>query len=217
MAARGLKRRPQLEDLIGEGVSIKPYTPPYTQLADDPRVSADWNLGNDPEDFRRLEHRMRAARAFHDEVRMAAMDRGMSHGVHMARSGHGGAKSVAEDDLVGDHDPEIERSIMEDRAAKKLALLRHMKKLDDDIRRAEEDINHPASQSAAHSFKEAAYGVGAGAAGMMGAPGVVADAAGFFAKNMAGDYYAIAEGIGGAVSNARNAVARHIPRDDYDL
>lgn len=41
MAARGLRHKvPQLEDLIGEGISIKPYTPPYTQLADDPRVSA---------------------------------------------------------------------------------------------------------------------------------------------------------------------------------
>lgn len=160
---------------------------------------------------------MRAARAFHDDVRMAAMDQGVSHGVHMARAGHGGARSVPAEDIVGDHDAEIERSIMEDRAAKKLALLRHMKKLDDDVRRAEEDINRPASQSAAHSFKEAAYKLGVGTAGALGAPGIVADTAGFFASNMAGDYYAIAEGIGGAVSNARNAAARHIRRDDVDL
>ena len=74
MASRGLKHKvPQLEDLIGEGFRITPVVGPYTKLADDPRVRAYSNLGSNPEEFRRLEYELRAARAFHDEVRLAAM------------------------------------------------------------------------------------------------------------------------------------------------
>ena len=75
MASRGLKKKPTLEDVIGEGVSVRVPKRPYTQLADDPRVLAYSTLGQDPAAWRDLELRLHAARRFHDEVRWAVMSR----------------------------------------------------------------------------------------------------------------------------------------------
>ena len=55
MASRGLKKRPVLEDLIGEGVTVRPIQRPYTELADDIRVQACSTLGQDPAMWRDLE------------------------------------------------------------------------------------------------------------------------------------------------------------------
>ena len=73
MVSRGLKHKLVLEDLIGEGVSVRPVQRPYTQLADDPRVLAYSNLGQDPATWRDLEWKLHAARRFHDGVRWARL------------------------------------------------------------------------------------------------------------------------------------------------
>ena len=69
MASRGLKHKLVLEDLIGEGVRVRPVQRPYTQLADDPRVLAYSTLGQDPATWRELEWKLHAARRDQDEVR----------------------------------------------------------------------------------------------------------------------------------------------------
>ena len=66
MASRGLKKRPVLEDLIGEGVSVRPVQRPYTELANDPRVLAYSTLRQDPAMWRDLEWKLHAARRFHE-------------------------------------------------------------------------------------------------------------------------------------------------------
>ena len=91
MASRGLKKRPVLEDLIGEGVTVRPMQRPYTELADDIRVQAYSTLGQDPAMWRDLEWKLHAARRYHDEVRWAAMSRGGEVGAHMAAYGLGKA------------------------------------------------------------------------------------------------------------------------------
>ena len=68
MASRGLKKRPVLEDLIGEGVTVRPMQRPYTELADDIRVQAYSALGLDPAMWRDLELKLHAARRYHEEV-----------------------------------------------------------------------------------------------------------------------------------------------------
>ena len=80
-----------LEDLIGEGVTVRPIQRPYTELADDIRVQAYSTLGQDPAMWRAREWKLHAARRFHDEVRWAAMSRGGEVGAHMAEYGLGGA------------------------------------------------------------------------------------------------------------------------------
>ena len=62
MASRGLKKKPVLEDLIGEGVNVRAPQRPYTQLGDDPRVLAYNTLGQDPSMWRELEWKLHAAR-----------------------------------------------------------------------------------------------------------------------------------------------------------
>ena len=69
MTSRGLKKRPLLEDLIGEGVTVRPIQRPYTELANDPRGLAYSARGQDPAMLRDLEWKLHAARRFHDEVR----------------------------------------------------------------------------------------------------------------------------------------------------
>ena len=107
MASRGLKRRPVLEDLIGEGISVQPVQRPYTQLADDPRVLAYSTLGQDPAVWRNLELRLHAARRFHDEVRWAVMSRERELGAHMAAHGLGGKAPVPDDTILGDHGSKV--------------------------------------------------------------------------------------------------------------
>ena len=64
MASWRLKKRPVLEDLNGEGVSVRPVQRPHTELADDIRVQAYSTLGQDPAMWRNLEWKLHAARRF---------------------------------------------------------------------------------------------------------------------------------------------------------
>ena len=128
MTSRGLKKRPQLEDVIGEGFAVKPLERPWTHLADDPRVLAYSQLGNDPAAFRDLEWKLRAARRMHEDIRWAAMSRGGTVGAQMVGAGLGGGGKVPSD-IVGDHDSRVEASIMGDEAARHEAIQRHQNNL----------------------------------------------------------------------------------------
>ena len=121
MASRDFKRKPVLEVPIGEGVSARPVQRPYTQVADDPRVSAYSAPAQDPAMRRDLEWKLHAARRYHDEVRWAAMSRGGEVGAHMAASGLGGAPAPS-GTIVGDHDSKIEESIAAKDAARSAAI-----------------------------------------------------------------------------------------------
>ena len=87
MASVGLKKRPRLEDMIGQGADIRIPTNPIDELGDDPRVRAYRHM--DPSVYRDLELKLAAARRFSDEVRFATMRDGVSVGHTMAVSGLG--------------------------------------------------------------------------------------------------------------------------------
>ena len=192
MASRGLKKRPVLEDLIGEGVSVRPVERPYSELADDPRVLAYSTLGQDPATWRDLEWKLHAARRFQDEVRWAAMSRGGEVGAHMAASGLGRAP-VPGGTIVGDHDSKIEESIAADEAARREIIAKHQASIENHKRMAAEELNHIHSKSAVEQARNIGYGVGSTAAGLVGAPGVIADLAGWFAANGAQDAVQLTE------------------------
>ena len=162
MASRGLKKKPTLEDVIGEGVSVRVPQRPYTQLADDPRVLAYSTLGQDPAAWRDLELRLHAARRFHDEVRWAVMSRERELGAHMAAHGLGGKAPVPDDAILGDHDRKVEASLAADEAARQETIARHQASIERNKRMAEEEMNHPHSKSAVEQSRSEGYGVDKG-------------------------------------------------------
>ena len=192
MVSRGLKKRQVLEDLIGEGVSVRPVERPYTELADDPRVLAYSTLGQDPATWRDLEWKLHAARRFQDEVRWAAMSRGGEVGAHMAASGLGRAPAP-DGTIVGDHDSKIEESIAADEAARRAVIENHISRIENHKRMAAEGLNYVHSKSAVEQARAVEYGVGSTAAGLVGAPGMIADLAGWFAANGAQDAVELTE------------------------
>ena len=141
MASRGLKKEPTLEDVIGEGVNVRVPKRPYTQLADDPRVQAYSNLGQDQAAWRDLEWKLHAARCFHDEVRWAAISRDRKLGAHMAAHGLGKA-SAPNGAIVGDHDRKVEESLAADEAARRETIARHQPSIEKHKKMAKEEMNH---------------------------------------------------------------------------
>ena len=186
MASRGLKKRPVLEDLIGEGVTVRPMQRPYTELADDIRVQAYSTLGQDPAMWRDLEFKLHAARRYHDEVRWAAMSRGGEVGAHMAASGLGGAPAPG-GTIVGDHDGKVEASIAADEAARREVIERDAARREMRRPGIASDINHFLSKSAVEQARAVGYGVGKTTAKVMGVPEIMADLAAWFAANGAQD------------------------------
>ena len=207
MASRGLKKRPVLEDLIGEGVSVRPVQRPYTELANDPRVLAYSTLGQDPAMWRDLEWKLHAARRYHDEVRWAAMSRGGEVGAHMAAYGLGGAPAPG-GTILGDHDSKVEASIAADEAARQETIARHQASIEKHKRMAAEEMNHPRSKSAVGQARSIGYGVGSTAAGLVGAPSMIADLAGWFAANGAQDAVELTEQLAKLAYDARDRTER---------
>ena len=208
MASRGLKKRPVLEDLIGEGISVRAPQRPYTQLADDPRVLAYSNLGQDPATWRDLEWKLHAARRFQDEVRWAAMSCGGEVAAHMAASGLGRAPAPG-GTIVGDHDSKIEESIAADEAARRAAIDNHLSRIENHKRMAAEELNHIRSKSAVEQARSIGYGVGSTAAGLVGAPGVIADLAGWFAANGAQDAVELTEQLAQLARDLSSKAEKH--------
>ena len=207
MASRGLKKRPVLEDLIGEGVTVRPMQRPYTELADDIRVQAYSTLGQDPAMWRDLEWKLHAARRYHDEVRWAAMSRGGEVGAHMAAYGLGKAPAPS-DTIVGDHDGKVEASIAADEAARQDTIARHKASIENHKRMAAEEMNHPQSKSAVEQARSVAYGVASMSAGLVGAPGMIADLAGWFAANGAQDAVELTEQLARLAYDVRDRTER---------
>ena len=207
MVSRGLKKRPVLEDLIGEGVSVCPVQRPYAELADDIRVQAYSTLGQDPAMWRDLEWKLHAARRYHDEVRWAAMSRGGEVGAHMAAYGLGKAPAPS-GTIVGDHDGKVEASIAADEAARQETIARHQASIEKHKRMAAEEMNHPRSKSAVEQARSIGYGVGSTAAGLVGAPGMIADLAGWFAANGAQDAVELTEQLARLAYDVRDRTER---------
>ena len=207
MASRGLKKRPVLEDLIGEGVSVRPVQRPYTELADDIRAQAYSTLGQDPAMWRDLEWKLHAGRRSHDEVRWAAMSRGGEVGAHMAAYGLGKAPAPS-GTIVGDHDSKVEASIAADEAARQETIARHQASIEKHKRMAAEEMNHPRSKSAVEQASSIGYGVGSTAAGLVGAPGMIADLAGWFAANGAQDAVELTEQLARLAYDVRDRTER---------
>ena len=118
MTSRGLKKKAQFEHVIGEGFSIIPIQRPFTDLSEDPCALAYASLGNDSQAVRELEWRLRAVRRFDEEVRWAAINRGVSVGQHMAGSGLGGAGTVPCGTL-GDHDNDFAKPVVSGRGCER--------------------------------------------------------------------------------------------------
>ena len=193
--------------MIGRGTEITPIERPYMKLADDPRVLAYSDL--DAASFAQLELRLAAARRFRDEVRHQAMRDNVSVGMTMAASGLGGGAFVRGDEVVGDHDAGIQRSMAMDEAARMQAIERAQARISDIQQKADEAINHPHSKSAVERARQVGYYAGSLPVGAVTGSGMLADAAGYFTANSAEDATVLAAQISNMVSEARASAARH--------
>ena len=110
----------------------------------------------------------------------------------MAASGLGRAP-VPGGTIVGDHDSKIEESIAADEAARRAVIENHLSRIENHKRMAAEGLNHMHSKSAVEQARAVGYGVGSTAAGLVGAPGMIADLAGWFAANGAQDAIELTE------------------------
>ena len=183
MASVGLKKRPRLEDMIGTGVSIRPSVDPWTELGDDPRIRMYRHM--DPAVYRDMEMKLAASRRFRDEVRFAAMRDGVSVGQTMAASGLGGGSAVRASDVVCDHDSKVEESIAMDEVARRQSLENARARIQDVQRQANEAVQ---VNSAAHQMRDLGHAIGAVGAGPRGAPGIVADLAGYMTGRTTADF-----------------------------
>ncbi len=100
----------------------------------------------------------------------------------MAASGLGRAPTPG-GTSVGDHDSKIQESIAAEEAACRAVIDNHLSRIENHKRMAAEELNHIHSKSAVEQARPIGYGVGSTAAGLVGAPGVIADLAGWFAAN----------------------------------
>ena len=110
----------------------------------------------------------------------------------MAASGLGGAPAPG-GTIVGDHDSKIEESIAADEAARREVIAKYQGSIENHKRMAAEELNHIHSKSAVEQARSIGYGVGSTAAGLVGAPGMIADLAGWFAANGAQDAVELTE------------------------
>ena len=73
---------------------------------------------------------------------------------------------------------------------------------------AAEELNHIHSKSAVEQARSIGYGVGSTAAGLVGAPGVLADLAGWFAANGAQDAVELTEQLARLAYDVRDRTER---------
>jgi hypothetical protein len=206
MVSVGLRHVPVLEDMIGKGEETHIKTDRWAKIGDDPRVLTYRHM--DPNVYRDLELKLVAARRFHDEVRFAAMRDGVSVGQMMAASGLGGGAAVPSD-IVGSHDAAVDKSIAMDEAARREAIEKSNAKIEEVRRQAADAMDNEHSKSASHQMRDAGYNVGAVTAGVLGAPGILADLTGYMTGRTAEDATHLVQAAAGVVSDARNAAARH--------
>ena len=157
--------------------------------------------------WRDLEWKLHAARRFHDEVRWAAMSRGGEVGAHMAAYGLGKAPAPS-GTIVGDHDSKVEASIAADEAARQETIARHQASMEKHKRMAAEEMNHPRSKSAVEQARSIGYGVASTSAGLVGAFGIIADLAGWFAANGAQDAVELTEQLARLAYDVRDRTER---------
>ena len=157
--------------------------------------------------WRDLEWKLHAARRYHDEVRWAAMSRGGEVGAHMAAYGLGKAPAPS-GTIIGDHDGKVEASIAADEAARQETIAKHLASIENHKRMAAEEMNHPRSKSAVEQARSIGYGVGSTAAGLVGAPGMIADLAGWFAANGAQDAVELTQELAKLAYDVRDKTER---------
>ena len=206
MTQVGLRHVPVLEDVIGTGVEIQPEVRPYQQLSDDPRTLAYSNM--EPKVYQDLELKLAAARRFQDEIRFAAMRDGVSVGQTMAASGLGGGAAVPSD-IVGNHDAGITTSIAVDEAARMQAIESAKTRIENIQRMANEAMQHQRTRSAAHQMRDAGYAAGTVTAGVLGAPGILADLSGYLVGLTAEEATVLMQKVATVVSDARNTATRY--------
>ena len=158
---------------------------------------------------RDLEWKLHAACRLQDEVRRAAMSRGGEVGAHMAASELGKAPAPSGAPIMGDHDSKVEASIAADEAARQETIARHQASIEKHKRMAAEEMNHPRSKSAVEQARSIGYGVGSTAAGLVGAPGVIADLAGWFAANGAQDAVELTEQLAQLARDLSSKAEQH--------
>ena len=132
----------------------------------------------------------------------------------MAASGLGGAP-VPSGTIVADHDSKIEESIAADEAARRAVIEKHKASIENHKRMAAEELNHPHSKSAVEQARSIGYGVGSTAAGLVGAPGMIAELAGWFAANSAQDAVELTEQLARLAYDMRDRTER--PRVESSL
>ena len=125
----------------------------------------------------------------------------------MAASGLGGAPAPG-GTIVGDHDSRVEQSIAADEAARREVIAKYQASIENHKRMAEEELNHIHSKSAVEQARNIGYGVGSTAAGLVGAPGMIADLAGWFGRNGAQDAVELTEQLAKLAYNVRDRTER---------
>ena len=110
--------------------------------------------------------------------------------------------------IVGDHDSKVEASIAADEAARQETIAIHQASLERRKRMAEEEMNHIHSKSAVERARSIGYGVGSTAAGLVGAPGMIADLAGWFAANGAQNGVELTEQLAKLAYDVRDRTER---------
>ena len=129
-------------------------------------------------------------------------------GAHMAASGLGKALAPSGAPIMGDHDSKVEASIAADEAARQETIAPHQASIEKHKRMAAEEMDHPRSKSAVEQARSIGYGVGSTAAGLVGAPGMIADLAGWFAANGAQDAVELTEQLARLAYDVRDRTER---------
>ena len=115
---------------------------------------------------------------------------------------------MPEQEVLGDHDSKIEESIAADAAALQDTIARHQASIEKHKRMAAEEMNHPRSKSAVEQARSIVYGVASTSAGLVGAPGMIADLAGWFAANGAQDAVELTEQLARLAYDVRDRTER---------
>ena len=105
---------------------------------------------------------------------------------------------------------EMESRIAEE-AARRAVIENHLSTSENHKRMAAEELNHIHSKSAVEQARSIGYGVGSTAAGLVGAPGMIADLAGWFAANGAQDAVELTEQLAAERQNRASAPQTRTP------
>jgi hypothetical protein len=136
------------------------------------------------------------------------MSRGGEVGAHMASAGLGGAPAPS-GTIVGDHASRVDASIAADEARRRETIAMHQASIEKHRRMADDAANHPHSKSAVEQARSVGYGIGSTAAGLVGAPGVLADLAGWFAANNAEEAVQLSQKLVGIAHEMSEKAEKH--------